>query len=135
VLLALRVAFWLVVVTLLARHAGLIRTLALLRRGRPSRLTEEEILSRARRIKRYANGLMRRRPLGSVPVCWRRALVMYRMLPSGPGGTVRILFGVQREGTGELEGHAWVELNGSAIDGTLPGRYHVTLAYPPANPA
>ncbi|HNX51547.1 MAG TPA: lasso peptide biosynthesis B2 protein [Thermoanaerobaculaceae bacterium] len=134
VLLAVRVALWLVLSTALARRAGLIRTLTLLRPKRPSRQTEEETLARARRIQRYADGLMRRRPFGTRPVCWRRALVQYRMLPSGPGREVRIFFGVQQESAGELEGHAWVELNGSAVDGTVPGRYHVTLAYPPARP-
>lgn len=134
VLLAARVAFWLVLSTALARGAGLTRTLTLLRPGRPSRRTEEETFARAKRIQRYADGLMRRRPFGTKPVCWRRALVLYRMLPSGRGGDVRIFFGVQKEAAGELEGHAWVELNGVAVDGTQPGRYHITVAYPPARP-
>lgn len=130
VLLAVRVALWLVLSTTLARRAGLIRTLTLLRPRRSSRLPEEESLARAKRIQRYADGLMRRRPFGTRPVCWRRALVLFRMVPSGRGGDVRIFFGVQREGAGDLEGHAWVELNGTAIDGTVPGRYRVTLAFP-----
>lgn len=55
-------------------------------------------------------------------MCWRWALVLYRMLPSGRGGDAQSFFGVQQEAAAEFEVHAWVELNGVAVDGTQPCR-------------
>jgi hypothetical protein len=98
------------------------------------RLGEEEALATARKVQRYADGLMRRWPFGPKPVCWRRALVVFRLVPSRFPGQVRILFGVERGRAGDLVGHAWVERDGVALDGTEPGRYRVTLADPPEGP-
>lgn len=129
VLLAGRVGLWLLLSPLLLRYGDLQRVLACLDLRRASE-SSEDLQSRSRRIIRYADALMRWRLFGRKIVCWKRALVLFRLLPRGRQH-VRILFGVELDGLGELQGHAWVELDGEALDGTDPGRYRVTVAQPP----
>ena len=128
-LLALRVAAWLARAPGLMGRPDLGRMLDEIRARRPERpLPEDAALPYARRIARYADGWMRRFPFGRKVICWKRALAVYALLPAAPG-ELRIVFGVARADGGGLEGHAWVERRGVALDGTPPGRYRETLSH------
>ena len=70
------------------------------------------------------------------PVCWKRALVLHRVLGSA-GIQTRVLFGV-RQGkevklnlpANLLEGHAWLECEGRPLLEKEPPAYVVTYAFP-----
>jgi hypothetical protein len=67
------------------------------------------------------------------PVCWKRALVLHRVLGRS-GIQTRVVFGV-RQGSAvtlnPLEGHAWLECEGRPfLEKELPV-YVVTYAFPP----
>ena len=70
------------------------------------------------------------------PVCWKRALVLHRVLGSA-GIQTRVLFGV-RQGkevklnppANPLEGHAWLECEGRPLLEKEPPAYVVTYAFP-----
>lgn len=127
--LAARVAIWVALSSPLLRLFGIDRALALVHPLRSARLGAAEMRTRGRRIQRYADGFMRKSLFGGTPVCWKRAVAVHRLLPRGDAD-VRILFGVERGEKGDLMGHAWVELDGVALDGTDPDRYQVTLTHP-----
>jgi hypothetical protein len=67
------------------------------------------------------------------PSCWKRATVLHRYLAL-EGINTRIIFGLRKEGEGELKGHAWLESEGQPIlESTLP-TYNVTYVFPSAQP-
>jgi hypothetical protein len=92
------------------------------------RLTEREGAILGRQLTRYCDALLRRWPREIEENCWRRALVVYRLLMV-EGAKSRILFGVRMSG-GELLGHAWVETGGVAVDGTAPDAFTPTFVWP-----
>ena len=129
VVLAARIAFWLTVVTAGLRVKTLPELVASLARGRKRHpLDAGSERERARKISGYGDRLMRWRVFGGKAICWKRALVLYRMLPQD-GARVRIVFGVKKGTSETLEGHAWVELDGTPLDGTEPGAFSVSFSH------
>lgn len=63
------------------------------------------------------------------PTCWKRAPVLYRYLALN-GIASRILFGVRKEETGLLAGHAWLEAEGRPLLEAKTPDYRVTFSFP-----
>jgi predicted nucleic acid-binding protein len=122
----MRMAWWVVVLSVTARCISLPRALEIVagnqRSGRHSSASREE-LARAIDLLLSADVLM------FTPVCWKRAAVLHRYL-SRNGTPTRIIFGVRNESDGKVDGHAWLEADGQPILETTPPDYVVTYSFP-----
>src|SRR5262245_31620735 len=108
--LLMRMAWWVVVLSLAARFYSLPRALEIVAgNGKASRInaTENE-LARAIDLLLGTDFLMFK------PICWKRAAVLHRYL-SRSGISTRIIFGVRNENDGKVAGHAWLEREGCPI--------------------
>jgi len=63
------------------------------------------------------------------PTCWKRAPVLYRFLALS-GIRTRVVFGVRRQESGALDGHAWLEADGAPLLERTAPDYTVTFSYP-----
>ena len=66
------------------------------------------------------------------PVCWKRAILLRKFLAER-GHASAIVFGVRNE-NGKLEGHAWLESNGSPIYEAETPDYTATYRFPSEEP-
>ena len=122
--LMLRMAWWVAVLSVMARAYSLPRALEIVAgNGKAKRIeaTEDE-LAHTIDLLLATDFLMFR------PVCWKRAAVLHRYL-SRNGEPTRIIFGVRNE-SGEVDGHAWLEANGQPILENTPPNYVVTYSFP-----
>ena len=126
--LLLRMAWWVAVLSITARHYSLPRALRIVagnqNRPKPSDLgkTQDE-LARAIDLLLSADFLMFK------PICWKRAAVLHRYLLRN-GIPTRIIFGVRNDTGGKVDGHAWLEVNGEPILESTPPKYVVTYSFP-----
>ena len=124
--LLLRMAWWVAVVSVMARYYSLPRALKIVAgsRNKTSRegKTQDE-LARAIDLLLSADVLMFK------PICWKRAAVLHRYL-SRNGIPTRIIFGVRNEAGGVFDGHAWLEADGQPILEKTPPQYVVTYSFP-----
>ncbi len=127
IILLLRMAFWVVAVTILMKRLPMPRVLQIVTPRRSRSATAESV--NANRRAQILDWLLSRNILCFTPTCWKRAPVLYRYLALS-GIQTCIVFGV-RPSTGEkLDGHAWLEKDGKAIlEKTLPD-YVVTYSFP-----
>jgi hypothetical protein len=127
-LLLCRMAWWVAVLSVIARWSSLPRALQIVA-GRPNGTqllqsgTNQNELARAIDLLLSANFLMFK------PICWKRAAVLHRYL-SRNGIHTRIIFGVRNETGGKVAGHAWLEANGKPILESTPPEYVVTYSFP-----
>jgi hypothetical protein len=131
--LSLRLAWWLVLVSLLARVTSLPRvqwflslratsigtttTGSLWRHAGPraaDRPSPEQLARAIDAILRLDLPTLRRGR------CWKRALVLQRFL-ARQGIDCRVTFGVRRTSNGVLQGHAWLERDGQPLLEFEPG--------------
>jgi hypothetical protein len=122
--LLLRMAWWVVVLSIAARCYSLPRALEIVAGGgKPTRIdaTEAE-LAHAIDLLLATDLLMFK------PICWKRAAVLHRYL-SRSGIPTRIIFGVRNE-SGKVAGHAWLEREGHPILENTPPEYVVTYSFP-----
>lgn len=125
--LILRMAWWVVVLSVTARCFSLPRALQIVagdqnNSGRSPKALNREELARAIDLLLSADFLM------FTPVCWKRAAVLHRYL-SRNGTSTRIVFGVRNE-SGNVDGHAWLEADGQPILESTPPNYVVTYSFP-----
>ena len=119
--LLLRMAWWVVVLSLAARLYSLPRALEIVAgNGKHTRVdaTESELV-------RAIDLLLATDFLMFQPICWKRAAVLHRYL-----SRTRIIFGVRNENDGKFAGHAWLEREGRPILETTPPEYVVTYSFP-----
>jgi hypothetical protein len=126
--LLLRMAWWVVVLSVTARCYSLPRALEIVagKQDNDRRLHEpanREDLARAIDLLLSANVLMFK------PICWKRAAVLHRYL-SRNGTPTKIIFGVRNESSGKVDGHAWLEADGHPILEKDPPNYVVTYSFP-----
>jgi hypothetical protein len=125
----LRMAGWVAAVSLLLKRMPLPRVLKLIeprvRRGRAGR----DAARTQARLARLLDALLATDFLCFTPTCWKRAPVLHRFLAL-EGIETRVVFGVRREGAGELEGHAWLEAGGEPLLETTAPDYKVTYSFP-----
>ena len=123
--LACRMAWWVAVLSVIARWYSLPRALEIVAGNRNSRqttMTQEELA-------RVIDQLLSADVLMFKPICWKRAAVLHRYL-SRSGVDTRIIFGVRNEEDGKVAGHAWLESNGKPILESTPPEYVVTYSFP-----
>ena len=124
-LMSVRVAAWMLVISMVARLVPLptLFRLAETKHRWPSsrRLPPEEVARRVDRVLRV--GIVKD---GS---CWKRAAVLRRYLLLD-GIDTAVVFGVRREGQETLNGHAWLERDGSPFLEPETPEYVVTFRYP-----
>ena len=122
-----RMAWWVVVLSAIARCYSLPRALKIVagnHNGKHSRpATNQDELARAIDLLLSADVLMFK------PICWKRAAVLHRYLARN-GKRTRIVFGVRNETDGKFAGHAWLEENGRPILESNPPEYIVTYSFP-----
>jgi len=63
------------------------------------------------------------------PVCWKRAILLHRLLGL-QGYATTIVFGVRASAKEEIAGHAWLERAGTPIFESTPPDYVVTYRFP-----
>lgn len=126
--LIVRMAFWVSLLSALVKLRPLPRALELVaaKSKGPAAEREEE---RMNELARAIDSLLRAKVFVFKPICWKRAAVLHRYLTLS-GIDSRIIFGVRRGPKGEVDGHAWLEANGTPIlEATAPD-YKVTYSFP-----
>ena len=124
--LLLRMAWWVVVLSAIARYYSLPRALQIVAGNQNNSSLQgktQEELARAIDLLLSADVLMFK------PICWKRAAVLHRYLLRN-GIATRIIFGVRNEADGKFDGHAWLEANGQPILERTPPEYVVTYSFP-----
>lgn len=127
-LLALRMAFWVVALSLLVKLMPLPRALNCIATWtRPARARNDSAVEE--RLARLLDSVLAADFWVFTPTCWKRAPVLHRYLALN-GIESRIVFGVRREGQRALEGHAWLESGGEPLLETNTPDYKVTFVFP-----
>ena len=126
--LMLRMAWWVAVLSMIARVYPLPRALEIVaghKNGKQQGLaaTNEKELARTIDLLLSVDFLIFK------PICWKRAAVLHRYL-SQSGMPTRIIFGVRNETGGKVAGHAWLEHDGQPILEKAPPEYVVTYSFP-----
>jgi hypothetical protein len=124
--LLMRMAWWVAVVSVVARFYSLPRALQIVagNKKQPPRAN-----TNANDLARAIDRLLAIDFLIFTPVCWKRAAVLHRYL-SRSGIPTRIIFGVRNESGGKVAGHAWLEREGNPILESTPPEYVVTYSFP-----
>jgi hypothetical protein len=124
--LMLRMAWWVAVLSAMARAYSLPRALEIVAANKNRRsggaLNREELA-------RTIDLLLSADVLVFKPICWKRAAVLHRYL-SRNGTPTKIIFGVRNESGGKFDGHAWLEADGQPILEKDPPNYVVTYSFP-----
>ncbi len=128
-LLAARMGAWVVALSLLVRLVPLPRAIALVSPRRAARETPADAALVQTRLARLLDSVLAADFWVFTPTCWKRAPVLHRYLALS-GIDTRVLFGVRREGTDALDGHAWLEAAGRPILEKTPPDYKVTYSFP-----
>lgn len=128
VFLLLRMAVWVVLLSILIKFLPLPRVLSLVairtRGGRPKHPAMTQ-----RRLAQLVDALLGLNVLCFTPTCWKRAPVLHRYLAFN-GIETRIIFGLRKEKEALLAGHAWLEADGRPLLEAAPPRYITTYSFP-----
>jgi len=125
--LMLRMAWWVAVLSAMARAYSLPRALAIVA-GKQNGGRSVEALNREE-LARTIDLLLSADVLVFKPICWKRAAVLHRYL-SRNGTPTKIIFGVRNETGGKFDGHAWLAADGQPILEKDPPNYVVTYSFP-----
>ncbi len=128
-LLAARMGAWVVALSLLVKLMPLPRAMGLLTPRLSRRRTTADAEFVQARLARLLDSLLAADFWVFTPTCWKRAPVLHRYLALS-GIDTRVLFGVRREGSDTLSGHAWLEASGEPILEKIPPDYKVTYSFP-----
>ncbi|MBV8857044.1 MAG: lasso peptide biosynthesis B2 protein [Acidobacteria bacterium] len=128
-LLAARMCAWVVALSLLVKLLPLPRAMALLAPRRARRDVPPDPARVQARLARLLDSVLAADLWVFTPTCWKRAPVLHRYLAL-EGIPTRVLFGVRREGSDALSGHAWLEAGGEPILEKTPPDYKVTYSFP-----
>lgn len=125
--LMLRMAWWVAVLSVMARTYSLPRALEIVA-GKQNGGRSVEALNREE-LARTIDLLLSADVLVFKPICWKRAAVLHRYLLRN-GTPTKIIFGVRNEAGGKFDGHAWLEADGQPILEKDPPNYVVTYSFP-----
>jgi hypothetical protein len=132
-LLSARMAFWVVLISVLAKLTTLprVQKIAGLRAKRISIPNSSETPARLGRI---IDGLLGIDLFVFRRSCWKRALVLHRYLALN-GIESLIRFGLRKEPNGKVDGHAWLEHEGQPLLEDNAANYIVTFSLPAQQPS
>ena len=125
-----RMTWWVVVLSIAARMLPLPRALELVA-GRQDQSARQDRGAQAadratqERLARSIDLLLSADVWMFKPICWKRAAVLHRYLPQ-----TRVVFGVRNDASGDVNGHAWLEVDGQPILETTPPEYLATYSFP-----
>ena len=125
--LMLRMAWWVAVLSVMARAYSLPRALEIVA-GKQNGGRSGEALNREE-LARTIDLLLSADVLVFKPICWKRAAILHRYL-SRNGITTRIIFGVRNDANGTVAGHAWLEAEAGPILENVSPQYVVTYRFP-----
>jgi hypothetical protein len=125
--LMLRMAWWVAVLSAMARAYSLPRALEIVA-GKHNGERSGAQLNRDE-LARAVDRLLSIDVLMFKPICWKRAAVLHRYLLRN-GTQTKIIFGVRNETGGKFDGHAWLEADGQPILEKDPPNYVVTYSFP-----
>jgi hypothetical protein len=125
--LMLRMAWWVGVVSLMARSWSLPRALKVVSGGSYGRSGQGN--TTPDHLAHTIDQLLSADVLWFRPKCWKRAAVLRRYLLQN-GIFTTVVFGVRRDQEGKLDGHAWLESNGQPILESSALDYVVTFRFP-----
>ncbi|MFL6254235.1 MAG: lasso peptide biosynthesis B2 protein [Pyrinomonadaceae bacterium] len=128
-LLAARMCVWVIALSLLVKLMSLPRAMQLVAPRRGAREAPADAESVQDRLARLLDSVLAADFWVFTPTCWKRAPVLHRYLALS-GIDTRVLFGVRREGSDALSGHAWLEAGGQPILEKIPPDYTVTYSFP-----
>jgi hypothetical protein len=132
--LSVRMATWIVVVSILVRITSLARVQRIVSRRLRAhrRVPGGRLQGDATDLARTIDRLLCLDRLMFQRCCWKRALVLHRFLALR-GISSRVMFGVRRDADGTMRGHAWLEHEGRPLfeTETVAG-YVVTFSLPGA---
>lgn len=128
-LLAVRMGAWVAALSLLIKLMPLPRAIALVAPRRARRKIPPDAALVQARLARLLDSVLAADFWVFTPTCWKRAPVLHRYLALR-GIDTRVLFGVRREGSNKLDGHAWLEAGGVPILEKTPPDYKVTYSFP-----
>lgn len=127
-LLLLRMAWWVVALSVMVRALPLPRVFSIITPRHRHVSTGDSATTQAR-LAQLLDLLLSANWLVFTPTCWKRAAVLHRYLALN-GIETQIVFGVRREGEGVLAGHAWLEVSGQPILEADAPNYRVTYSFP-----
>ncbi|MEP6569212.1 MAG: lasso peptide biosynthesis B2 protein [Acidobacteriota bacterium] len=127
-LLSIRIAFWVALISVLARLTSLPRAQRIVS-FRLSSTAVQTPLTTPAKLGQVVDSLLRIDLFMFRPNCWKRAIVLHRFL-SLNGIESRINFGLRKELDGKVSGHAWLEHDGQALLEKESGSYIVTFSLP-----
>jgi Transglutaminase-like superfamily len=126
-LLLCRMAWWVVVLSIVARRYPLPRALEIVA-GRQDHQPVPVDPARQEKLARLIDLLLSADVWVFRPICWKRAAVLHRYLKQ-----TRIIFGVRPDSAGpagKVTGHAWLEVEGQPILEATPPEYVATYRFP-----
>lgn len=123
-LLLCRMAWWVVVLSIVARRYPLPRALEIVA-GRQDHQPVAVDPARQEKLARLIDLLLSADVWVFRPICWKRAAVLHRYLAQ-----TRIIFGVRNDEAGKMTGHAWLEAAGKPILEATPPEYVTTYRFP-----
>lgn len=128
-LLIMRMANWLIILSVLMKFRSLPRALEKIspatRQKLQTRPGEDQELASA------VDALLGTEFFVFRPICWKRAAILHRYLALR-GIESQIKFGLRKEPDGKVAGHAWLEQAGKPILESSTPDYVVTYSYPSA---
>jgi Transglutaminase-like superfamily len=123
--LLLRMSFWVVLFSFAVRLLSLPKALALVSTEASTTKDAENNEDLATAI----DALLALKIFVFSPICWKRAAILHRYLALR-GVTNSIKFGIRKGPDSKLNGHAWLEVDGSPVfEAELPN-YTVTYSFP-----
>jgi len=126
-----RMSFWVLVLSGLVNFCSLPRALRIVSAGTRNR--SEPNASESAELSSAIDAVLGLNFFAFKPSCWKRATVLHRYL-AFHGLNTRIVFGVRKEASGELKGHAWLEAEGRPILETSAPAYKTTYTFPSTEP-
>jgi hypothetical protein len=122
-----RIAGWVVLLTFFLKIFSLPRTLRLISKS-PRRHATNQFISPSN-LGIFLDRLLSLNFFVFTPSCWKRAIILHRYL-ARQGLATRIVFGVQRDASQNLAGHAWLEFEGQPFLEAQAPDYYPTYSFP-----
>jgi hypothetical protein len=126
--LLLRMAAWIVLLSVLIKFFPLPRVLSLIAISGHRQRPKSNGISQ-QRLAQLVDAVLGLNVLCFTPTCWKRAPVLHRYLALN-GIETRIIFGLRKDKESLLAGHAWLEADGRPLLEASTPHYIPTYSFP-----